>query len=139
MTLEFNRELINNSGTRYKYFVPEKSSNKDRFGNQFFSSKEFSYLGNSGENIEAGILISEAGQKFITENPRILHDLDKALAHLESKSFDPWHGIIFGKNQDDYLQKKGQGSQSNFYVLKVGKEKYAIKTQVTMNLINRKP
>ena len=134
---EHSGELKKRQGKPNENFVREKGA-KDRFGNQYLTSKEFSY-GSNGQETSAGILISPEGQKFIAEHPKILHDIDKNLACLESGSeMDATHGIFFDHNQSCFLQKKAKGSQSNFYVLALGQEKYAIKTHVTHNLIRKK-
>ena len=125
---ERSGELKIGHGKPNENFIIEKGT-KDRFGNQYLTSKEFSYLDNSGQKISAGILISTAGQKFIAEHPKILHNLDRGLEYLEeSPNLEKIHNDVIDLGQGVFLQHITYGIQSFFYVLTIGNEKYAIKT-----------
>jgi hypothetical protein len=122
-------ELRKGKGEPLEHFTRESGA-KDRFGNQYLSSKEFSYLDSSGKETNAGILVSLEGQKFIAEHPRILHDVGGGLAFFANYFCNiPNHTIDLGNGRS--LQFVMSGGQSQFYILKVNEKKYAIKIHLT--------
>jgi hypothetical protein len=126
---EHTGELKKGQGKPNENFIRENGA-KDRFGNQYITSKEFSYFDNAGQENSAGILISPDGQKFIADNPRILHDIEKGLI-----SFANYSGNIYDfkidLGQGRSLQFVVSGSQSQFYILKINDQKYAIKVHLS--------
>ncbi len=128
---EIIRDLSASASASVRHFKQEGNTNKDRFGNQLLTSRDFAYLDNVEKVVKAGILISPEGQKFIADNPGILKAIDRGLFLSEIEG----NGAAFDKREIDLgngrvLQWQTKGAQSNFYVLKIDKEKYAIKTHV---------
>ena len=128
-------ELTNDvSGAVVKNFKPLEGSNKDRFRNRLFVSKDLAYLGGIGEKVKAGILISPKGQKFIAENPGILKGIDRALALLEISEKNEQ---VIDIDNNWALYPNRTGGQSKFYLLVGFGEQYAIKTHAPY-MANRK-
>lgn len=118
-------ELTKDTTAVVKHFKPEKDG-KDRFGNRLLVSKELAYLDGINEKVKAGLLISPLGQKFITENKGILRDIERGLATLQATGEGATEQRIdLGNGRS--LEAITKGSQSMFYILTVGDEKYAIK------------
>lgn len=119
--------LISGAPATVRNFTPEKGG-RDRFGNRLFLSKELAYRDGTGETTKAGILISGIGQEFIRANTGILKDIAHGLAKLETNG-ETRSGEIVDLGNGRTLESKETGGQSNFYILTVGPEKYAVKTQ----------
>ena len=129
-------EIIEDPNASIKHFQNENSGDRDRFGNRLIVSKNLAYLDRAKEKVKAGILVSKDGQKFITENNRILQDVETGLASLEKNGkIKPNEIIDLGNGRS--LQYIKSGGQSNFYILKIGQNKYAIKTHILGNGVKR--
>ncbi len=137
---EHTGELKSGQGRPNESFVREKSE-KDRFGNRYLTSKvlsrfghkspsseEFSYSDNVGSETSAGILISPEGQKFIAEHPGILRKIEEGLVSFETNFKKPNSTIDL--RQGISLQATVAGSQSHVYILRIGAEKYVLKTHI---------
>lgn len=128
------RELTRyTEGARVKHFTPEKGE-WDRFGNYLYVSKDLAYLDGTGDKVKAGILISPEGGKFIKQHPGVLKEIDSALSNLEDADGNNILGQSINLGNDGTLETKVGGGQSNFYILTVDREKYAIKTHVPDDL-----
>lgn len=121
-------EIIRDPNAGVKYFTPEKDD-RDRFSNRLFSSPQLAYLDRSGDKVKAGLLVSPDGQAFIENNPKILQDIEYGLVNLEAADRGPRDNTIdIGEGR--ILEAIINGGQSNFYILIINGEKYAIKTHV---------
>ena len=126
---EHTGELRKGKGEPLEHFSKEDGK-KDRFGNQYLTSKEFTYFDRGLEQISAGILISSDGQSFIAKHPLILHEMEEALLYFETK-YKYGNTSITDLSDGISLQIiKHNGSQSNFYILITPEGKYAVKTHV---------
>lgn len=121
------RALVTGAPGLVKHFTPEKGS-RDRFGNRLFPSKELTYLDGIKETTKAGILISSLGQEFVRANPGILKDIAHGLSQLETNG-EARAGEVVDLGNGRTLEARETGGQSNFYILTVGSEKYAVKTR----------
>jgi hypothetical protein len=123
-------EIIRDPSAQVKHFKPEENG-RDRFGNKFLSSPNLAYLDGSKDKVKAGMLISLEGQSFIQKNPKILQDIERGLAILEK----PHEGVpetVIDLGGGRAIEKVTSGGQSNFYILTINEERYAIKTHVSI-------
>jgi len=121
----FPREIIRDQDAEVKHFTRE--GQRDRFGNRLFTSRDLAYPDGSGERVKAGLLISSEGENFIKRQRGILKDISWGLSQIETPGKGtPERFIDLGGGRT--LEAITTGGQSNFYILSVNGEKYAIKT-----------
>lgn len=117
----------------FSQFKPE-ANGRDRFGNRFFPAKDFSYLDREERMNQAGILVSQEGENFISSNPGILRDISQGLAKLEPRG----DGVVLNKKVDvgdgRTLGRIKSGHQSNVFLLTIGEKKYVVKTHIPKKL-----
>ncbi|MBY0376687.1 hypothetical protein K2P96_01810 [Patescibacteria group bacterium] len=121
----YPKEIIRDPEAKIKNFNPE-AGGRDRFGNRIFTSKDLAYLDGKGDKTKAGLLVSPDGQSFLEKNKGILRDIELGIGMLETKGFTRESRVQLGGGK--ILEHVTTGGQSNFYVLSVNGEMYAIKT-----------
>lgn len=79
------RELFINPDALLKHFhPPTDSSERDRFSNRIFFSRDRANIGQNKEEVKAALLVSPEGEAFIKENRGILNLIDKGLTLLHN-------------------------------------------------------
>lgn len=114
----------------FEHFYPLSDSERDKFGNRIFSSKNKIFLDREGQELQASLLVSPDGDVLLKKYPGLLTKLEAGLRELEDLKLKE---RFLTKDKVDLpnlgtLETLVQGGQAKVYKLSLPKDSLAVKT-----------
>ena len=110
----------------YPYFEPTDRGTFDRFGNRILQSPFYSFTTKEETHQSAALLLSPEGQTLVRKHKGLLRMVDRGIARITSGKQD-YVNWGEGENQISLETMDLSGTQSEVYLLIIGKERYLIK------------